>query len=162
MTPPPASPAFSALPLSASLLPSPCVIPDHFGFERTLARPLLAPPAQLACVVRLEDGGGGVPEGSRAPATRAEGSRTGWMGPTGEDYEALGRLRTRRVEWGKGGESEMHEHDWMRLLTCYDPWSQPPMRDRVFTPGMLDGVWEGRWLVHFLLVIKRRSINLDS
>lgn len=135
-----------------SPLPTPCIIPDHFSWEITLARPLLIPPVLLAYVVRFEiraydsqSQNGWLPVGSRAPATRAERQRTGWMGATGEDYEAFRKVKTGRVDWG-GITSIMHEQDWNRLRVCYEPWG-PPVRDRVFIPGMLDGIWEGRWLV---------------
>ncbi|KAF8588561.1 hypothetical protein K439DRAFT_593646 [Ramaria rubella] len=150
METPPPPPPLSVFPLSVSPLPLPCKIPDHFGWELTLARPLIIPPVILAYCVRferrvLELQGGGAPASSRAPATRAEARRTGWTGATGEDFQAFREVRTKMVEWVEGG-SLLHEQDWMRLRTCYDPWSQLPMRDRVFMPGMLDGIWEGRWL----------------
>ena len=152
-------PPLSVLPLSIAPLPPPCKIPDHFGWEITLARPLLIPPVLLAYTVRFENRvqafqteNGWVPIGSRAPATRAERQRTGWWGATGEDFEAFSKVKTGAVEWGDNS-SILHEQDWMRLRTCYDPWSQPPMRDRVFTPGMLDGIWEGRWLVRSFMAI---------
>ncbi|KAF8524955.1 hypothetical protein JB92DRAFT_2877774 [Gautieria morchelliformis] len=51
----------------------------------------------------------------------------------------------RRLERNDGGRDGGARLDAVR--TCYEPWNEQPMRDRVFTPGMLDGVWEGRWLV---------------
>jgi hypothetical protein len=149
---PPPPPPMSVLPLSVSPLHPPCTIPDHFNWEITLARPLLIPPVLLAYAVRFETAHesrpehGWVPVGSRAPATRAERRTSEWRGATGEDIEAHRQVKTGMVEWGVNT-SIMHEQDWMRLRTCYEPWDPQPMRDRVFTPGMLDGVWEGRWLV---------------
>lgn len=69
-----------------------------------------------------------------------------------EDYEAFSKVKTGSVEWSEGS-STLHEQDWMRLRVCFDPWSPEGFRDRVFTPGMLNGVWEGRWLVRLLMAV---------
>ena len=87
----------------------------------------------------------------------------GWEGATEEDYDAFRKVRTRGIEWkDEDDESATHEHDWMRLLTCFNPWNQPSARGRVFTPGMLDGVWEGRWLVRVLISASRLGIHRRS
>jgi hypothetical protein len=139
----------SALPLAASPLAPPSIVLDHFGFEVTLSCPLLTPAALLSSVVRLEAAIAemNLPLPPNVPATRAEAVATGWQGPTREDHEDQKQITTKFVEWHNDDGSNQHEQDWMRFLTCYNPWNQPPMRDRVYTPGMLDGLWVGRWFV---------------
>ncbi|KAH8114870.1 hypothetical protein DFH11DRAFT_1590158 [Phellopilus nigrolimitatus] len=44
--------------------------------------------------------------------------------------------------------SLQHEHDWLRLTRCYDPWLDAKIKIRVFTPGMLDGLWSGRMFAY--------------
>ena len=45
--------------------------------------------------------------------------------------------------------SFQHEHDWLRLTHCYDPWLDAKIKIRIYSPGMLDGLWEGRQIVSF-------------
>jgi len=46
----------------------------------------------------------------------------------------------------RDGRSVAYDQDWYRLRTCYDPWGAA-YRDRVYKPGMLDGLWDGKWLM---------------
>lgn len=141
-----------------------------------LARPLPIPPVILSYVARQElqylrwpREPSGVPPGSRAPATRAEARLVDWSGPTGEDYLWFLGVRTQRVELGLGNADESSANrsqyeegtlskrwdiDWARLLTCFDPFGETRVprerlhpRMNVYEPGMLDGLWDGKWLV---------------
>lgn len=40
--------------------------------------------------------------------------------------------------------SSRHDHDWLRITHCYNPWLDAKLKIRIFTPGMLDGLWAGR------------------
>lgn len=49
-----------------------------------------------------------------------------------------------------GGFSSLnHEHDWLRLTHCYNPWLDAKLKIRIYTPGMINGHWEGRLLVRY-------------
>ena len=74
----------------------------------------------------------------------------------GYDGATSDELRERRpitmfLDWEQGCGYEQFEHDWNRLLTCYDPWSLPMTRRHVFTPGMLTGFWVGRLFVRKII-----------
>ncbi|KAF8574414.1 hypothetical protein K439DRAFT_854639 [Ramaria rubella] len=137
-------------PLSSLPAPAASTFREYFGTDVTLAHPLLSPAALLSCVVRLEldeaEAQVILPEG--VPATRAEATTIGWDNPTRQDYEEKMRPATRFVDWDStthGFSWGRHNHDWERLLRCYDPWKQvtavtPGVR-QVFTRGMLDGEW---------------------
>ncbi|TFY66405.1 hypothetical protein EVG20_g4681 [Dentipellis fragilis] len=55
--------------------------------------------------------------------------------------------------WGVGDSpkllatSALWDNDWERLNNCWDPWSRPPLKGPVYTPGTLSGLWQGRMLV---------------
>jgi len=56
--------------------------------------------------------------------------------------------------------SAQWDNDWERLTNCWDPWSQPELKGVVYTPGMMDGLWQGRILVRmsswsFFYLIRR-------
>ena len=44
--------------------------------------------------------------------------------------------------------SWQHEHDWLRLVHCYNPWLDAKIKVRVYTPGMLNGLWAGRMFTY--------------
>lgn len=155
------------------LVTSSALAPDPQASFSLLARPLLVPPIITSYVARQElqflrwpSQPSGVPAGSRAPATREEARLVGWDGPTGEDYLWFRNVRTKHVELGlqtanhsianERGSDELSKRwdiDWARLLVCFNPFDASVPRDRlqsrmgVYEPGMLDGVWDGKWLV---------------
>ena len=132
--PPPPRPALAlaALPYS-----QPTYIKNYFGINPPITHPLLTPAVFLICVVRLEAAGAVSP--IRLPVD--------FHGPTIEEVAEKTRPTTRFAEWREGHASD-YEHDWNRLITCYSPWTQPMVRRRVFTPGMLAGTWIGRLFVN--------------
>ena len=103
---------------------------DHFGITFPITNPLLSHAALFICAVRLE-----------AAATEPP-----FLGPNNEGLDGY-RPTTLFAEWGPDLGSEQYEHDWIRLITCYNPWTQPMVRRRVFTPGMVTGTWTGRLFV---------------
>ena len=46
--------------------------------------------------------------------------------------------------------SQMFEHEWLRITHCYNPWLDAKIKVRVYTPGMLHGLWSGRFFVRFV------------
>ena len=44
--------------------------------------------------------------------------------------------------------SWQHEHDWLRLVHCFNPWLDAKIKVRVYTPGMLNGLWAGRMFTY--------------
>lgn len=164
------------------LVTSPALAPDSQASFPRLARPLLVPPIITSYLARQElqflrwpSEPSGVPAGSRAPATREEARLVGWNGPTGEDYLWFRNVRTKRIELGLQsannlsgsghGSDELSRRwdiDWARLLMCFNPFDASVPRDRlqsrmrVYELGMLDGVWDGKWLAcliffHFVI-----------
>jgi hypothetical protein len=132
-----ALPPSPALPLAARPSSRPTYLQDYFGLDIPITPPLLTPAALLSCVVRLEA------EGAEDPLVLPDG----YDGPAGDDLVEQTQQTTKFAEWGQDGGSEQHEHDWTRLLTCYNPWTQPMIRRCVFTPGMVSGTWVGRMFV---------------
>lgn len=133
--------------LSSSPTHAPSIIPDYFGQRLVLSRPLLTPPALLSCLVRL---GGCVKSHNSSElgnedstVIRAHAIKLGWSGALTEKYDRLGM---KGFQWNENS-SIRHEHDWKRLLYCYNPWTRIPVSTTVFSPGQLEGTWEGRWLV---------------
>jgi hypothetical protein len=51
-------------------------------------------------------------------------------------------LRAPSAAWDK---------DWERFTTCWDPWAKVELKGAVYTFGSLDGLWQGRLLVRFIL-----------
>ncbi|GJJ13415.1 hypothetical protein Clacol_007669 [Clathrus columnatus] len=186
-------------PLLTSPIHPPCLVPLSSSSSSfpppllTLARPLPIPPTILSYVSRQEHQflrwprePSGVPRGSRAPATREEARRTGWAGPTGEDYLWFLGVRTKRVELNLEDNMDPYEDearslskrwdiDWARLLVCFDPFGESHIprprfqsRIRVYEPGLLDGLWDGKWLMtppdifHELLHSTEQGIPLPS
>ncbi len=43
--------------------------------------------------------------------------------------------------------SQLNEDEWLRITRCYNPWLDAKIKIRIFTPGMLDGLWCGRFFV---------------
>jgi hypothetical protein len=43
------------------------------------------------------------------------------------------------------------DNDWERFTTCWDPWAKVELKGTVYTFGSLDGLWQGRLLVRFIL-----------
>ena len=106
---------------------------DHFGKTFPITTPLLTGAALLICAVRLEAAA------AEPPFLLPE--------PTSESLDSHRLPTTRFAEWGPGLDSEQYEHDWIRLIACYSTWTQPMIRHRVFTPGMVAGTWTGRFFV---------------
>ena len=126
-----------ALPLAA--LPSSRLtyVKDYFGLNVPITHPLLTPAALLICAVRLEAARADTP--SPIPALAGHESNN----DQASDEQTP---RTPFADWNTGC-SKQYEHDWMRLITCYSPWTQPMIRRNVFTPGMMTGTWVGRMFV---------------
>lgn len=47
--------------------------------------------------------------------------------------------------------SQLNEDEWLRITHCYNPWLDAKIKIRIFTPGMLDGLWSGRIFVSLIL-----------
>lgn len=140
---PPTEPPLPLPPRPALALPAlpysrPTHLEDYFGVNRIITPPLLAQAVFLICSVRLE--------AAAVAMLRQAHLLVGYEGPTIEELQAETRLTTEFADWSESHARD-HEHDWSRLLTCYDPWTQPMTRRRVFTPGMLAGTWVGRLFV---------------
>lgn len=132
------------LPTSPTYLPS--IVEDYFGQRLVLSRPLMTAPALLSCLVRL--GGCNKPPNAStcrdqsSMTARAQSIKQGWSGASTEKYDRLGM---RSLNWSQDS-SFRHEHDWQRLLCCYNPWTTKRVSTEAFSPGQFKGTWEGRWL----------------
>ncbi|KAF8574453.1 hypothetical protein K439DRAFT_801889 [Ramaria rubella] len=149
-TPPKPHPSY-ACPMSGLPFSRPTVFRGYYGRDVVLTHPLRTHAVYLCFAVRLELAEAETPISlpENVPATRAEADALDWLGPTRQDLEDRKRPTTRFVEWSPakdGFRAERLEHDWVRLLTCFDPWSEPAMdpKPHAFTPGMLAGKWVGR------------------
>jgi hypothetical protein len=112
------------------------LVTDYFGVNIHITHPLLTHAAFLSSLVRLE-----------AAGAEMLILLDGYGGPIGNDLAEQARPTTLFADWGPGYDSQRYEHDWMRLLICFSPWTHPMIRRRVFTPGMLTGTWVGRLFV---------------
>lgn len=45
------------------------------------------------------------------------------------------------------------DNDWNRMKFCYDPWHRMPSKDATYTHGILNGLWQGRMLVSYCMVV---------
>ncbi|GJJ06053.1 hypothetical protein Clacol_000241 [Clathrus columnatus] len=132
--------------LSTSPTHPPSVIRDYFGQRLVLSRPLLTPPALLSCLIRfggcVKSRGASIDENANQTVSRAQAIKLGWSGALTEKYDRLGM---EGYQWSQTS-SIRHQHDWRRLLYCYNPWTRMRIPTRAFSPGQLEGTWEGRWL----------------
>jgi hypothetical protein len=44
------------------------------------------------------------------------------------------------------------DNDWERFTACWDAWADVELKGSVYTFGSLDGLWQGRLLVRFILL----------
>jgi hypothetical protein len=79
---------------------------------------------------------------------------------TQEDIRSFNRHKGTRLfepsrwDWWSINGANQHEPpstkwdgDWERLVSCWDPWSEPFFRGPVYPLGALDGLWVGRMIV---------------
>lgn len=64
-----------------------------------------------------------------------------------DSFEALPSSASCYSGLGQSNLSMQHEHDWLRITHCYNPWLDAKIKIRIFTPGMLHGLWAGRMFV---------------
>lgn len=64
-----------------------------------------------------------------------------------DSFEALPSPDSCYSRIGQSNLSMQHEHDWLRITHCYNPWLDAKIKIRIFTPGMLHGLWAGRMFV---------------
>ena len=43
------------------------------------------------------------------------------------------------------------DNDWERFTACWDPWANVEFKGTVYTFGSMNGLWQGRLLVRFIL-----------
>ncbi|KLO16537.1 hypothetical protein SCHPADRAFT_887747 [Schizopora paradoxa] len=144
---------------------SPCI--THFGSPITLCVPPLTPAALLCAHVRRQLGVIEYPQ--HIPKRRAD-LPPGLMHLTVEDFDEWNQGTSTRCspavrlgtsisysfmddefemrEANGAGDaqtpSQLNEDEWLRITHCYNPWLDAKIKIRIFTPGMLDGLWSGR------------------
>jgi hypothetical protein len=60
-----------------------------------------------------------------------------------EDGACTRDLRAPSVAW---------DNDWERFTKCWDPWAIVELKGTVYRFGSMDGLWQGRLLVRFILL----------
>jgi hypothetical protein len=63
-----------------------------------------------------------------------------WEGLTKEDWnrEMNGVSKAPSVAW---------DNDWLRMSVCHSAWEAGERMERVYNPGSMTGLWQGRMLV---------------
>ena len=145
---------------------------SHYGIHHSISRPLITIPAKLIYFSRRQVVPFSVPP--QLPLTRAHAIQLGVLevGPTQADIiEVNAHLDTKLVpqtvwDWWEdltdeellqedngiasmtlASPSSKWDNDWMRLAYCSNPWIHVPGKGRVYTTGLLTGLWQGRMLV---------------
>lgn len=133
----------------------------HYSSRPIMAPPLITIAAKLVYFSRRELVPFGIPP--HLPLNRADAIARGRtdIGPTKEDIIEFNqhpdtKLPRRGDAWGAddaSGEplSKSSDDDWWRLRLCSNAWVTEPRLGRVYTPGLLTGLWQGRMLVSVFL-----------
>ncbi|KAF8890079.1 hypothetical protein BD779DRAFT_286787 [Infundibulicybe gibba] len=128
--------------------------PDMSAYEATYHHygscPVMTfPPAPLAATLlffaRRERDGFPIPPHFRERRTRDEIAR-GVIGPTRADLREFNAFCAVDLHEDPP-DSTRWDADWWRTRLCRNPFARAPRLGRVYEPGSLDGLWQGRMLI---------------
>ena len=145
----------------------------YYGSRPLLMPPIAAEAAKLIYQSRRDMVSFSIPPGH--PRTRADAIAAGFteVFPTQEDIQEVNAHKSAKLvkriiwDWDRGvgvvpgaddgveylDASRSWDCDWWRLRFCWDLWrSQPRWRPgKVYMPGTLSGLWQGKMLVSLWL-----------